>query len=181
MCEIRTALNDLGKADDPFERSGALEALAATLRREAPASVVMGAGTAELVATGGARKIAKEIADAPDNEADARLERLQSIARPHRIKEPLSPRRRHLLERNDLPVRGTLLEPPPVATRDLLEDLGLKSDAIRTVRDSAELSPRRCCRRKPAAHRPGGPMVPRTHWDDKCLKYVFFWSLYGGG
>ena len=51
MCEIRTALNDLGKADDPFERSGALEALAATLRREAPASVVMGAGTAELVAT----------------------------------------------------------------------------------------------------------------------------------
>ena len=116
MCEIRTALNDLGKADDPFERSGALEALAATLRREAPASVVMGAGTAELVATGGARKIAKEIADAPRDEADARLERLQSIARPHRIKEPLSPRRRHLLERNDLPVRGTLLEPPPVAT-----------------------------------------------------------------
>jgi len=152
MCEIRTALNDLGKADDPFERSGALEALAATLRREAPASVVMGAGTAELVATGGARKIAQEIADAPDNEADARLERLQSIARPHRIKEPLSPRRRHLLERNDLPVRGTLLEPPPVATRDLLEDLGLKSDAIRTVRDSAELSPRRSTmRRRPPA------------------------------
>ena len=144
--------NDLGKADDPFERSGALEALAATLRREAPASVVMGAGTAELVATGGARKIAKEIADAPDNEADARLERLQSIARPHRIKEPLSPRRRHLLERNDLPVRGTLLEPPPVATRDLLEDLGLKSDAIRTVRDSSELSPRRSTmRRRPPA------------------------------
>jgi len=152
MCEIRTALNDLGKADDPFERSGALEALAATLRREAPASVVMGAGTAELVATGGARKIAKEIADAPDNEADARLERLQSIARPHRIKEPLSPRRRHLLERNDLPVRGTLLEPPPVATRDLLEDLGLKSDAVRTVRDSSELSPRRSTmRRRPPA------------------------------
>ena len=113
---------------------------------------VMGAGTAELVATGGARKVAQEIADAPLDEADARLERLQSIARPHRIKEPLSPRRRHLLERNDLPVRGTLLEPPPVATRDLLEDLGLKSDAIRTVRDSAELSPRRSkTRRRPPA------------------------------
>ena len=40
MCEIRTALNDLGKADDPFERSGALEALAATLRREAPLSLI---------------------------------------------------------------------------------------------------------------------------------------------
>ena len=112
----------------------------------------MGAGTAELVATGGARKVAQEIADAPRDEADARLERLQSIARPHRIKEPLSPRRRHLLERNDLPVRGTLLEPPPVATRDLLEDLGLKSDAIRTVRDSSELSPRRSTmRRRPPA------------------------------
>ena len=57
-----------------------------------------------------------------------------------------------MLERNDPPVRGTLLEPPPVATRDLLEDLGLKSDAIRTVRDSSELSPRRSkMRRRPPA------------------------------
>ena len=104
----------------------------------------MGAGTAELVATGGARKVAQEIADAPLDEADARLERLQSIARPHRIKERSRRGGATLLERNDLPVRGTLLEPPPVATRDLLEDLGLKSDAIRTVRDSlSSASPRR--------------------------------------
>ena len=34
----------------------------------------------------------------------------------------------------------------------MLEDLGLKSDAIRTVRDSAELSPRRSSmRRRPPA------------------------------
>ena len=141
MCEIRTALNDLGKAEDPFERSGALEALAATLRREAPASVVMGAGTAELVATGGARAQATQIADLPEDAAEALLRRLESIARPHRRKEPLSPRRRHLLERNDLPIRGTLRAPPSVATQDFLEDLGLKADTIRTVRDPSELSP----------------------------------------
>jgi hypothetical protein len=139
MCEIRTALNDLGKAEDPFERSGALEALAALLRREAPASVVMGAGTAELVATGGARAQAKQIADLPEDAAEARLRRLESIARPHRRKEPLSPRRRHLLERNNLPIRGTLRAPPSVATQDFLEDLGLKADTIRTVADPADV------------------------------------------